>query len=142
MGCFLSLEALQLEKLICSFKNKVRSIKIQIYAAKKDENGGVIIGPRNFTTKPGKRGKNETVYFSRPPSYLCNGDLFKDPKSIGLRTEDKSLRGEVAFKPAKNVKDGDMTVSVSIVAKKFLQRSDYLNRFPLLQKCREMLYSP
>lgn len=36
---------------------------------------------------------------------MCNGDLYKNPKSIGLRTEDKSLRGEVAFKPAKNVKD-------------------------------------
>lgn len=32
-------------------------------AAKKDDDGMVIIGPRNFTTKKGKKGKDESVYF-------------------------------------------------------------------------------
>jgi len=48
-------------------------------AAKKDEDGKVITGPRNFTTKQIKKGKVDSVYFEKPSSYNCNGDLFKNP---------------------------------------------------------------
>lgn len=38
-------------------------------SAKKDEDGKVITGPRNFTTKPVKKGKIDSVYIMKP-TYL------------------------------------------------------------------------
>ena len=44
--------------------------------ADKDEDGKVIIGPRNFYTKKMKRGKTDAVYFGRQ-SYNACGDPFQ-----------------------------------------------------------------
>jgi hypothetical protein len=41
-----------------------------------DEDGRVVVGPKNFYTKRGKKGKDDSVYFSRQ-SYLCIGDMYK-----------------------------------------------------------------
>ena len=44
--------------------------------ANKDEDGNVIIGPRNFYTKKMKRGKIDAVYFGNQ-SYLAVGDPYQ-----------------------------------------------------------------
>ena len=82
--------------------------KFPTKTANKDEDGRVIVGPRNFYTKRGKGGKDDSVYFSRQ-SYLCIGDLYK-PKSVaGLRTMEKEgfRKGghDFNFKPAKNTRE-------------------------------------
>ena len=51
------------------FKKKVSSEFKYLNIAKKDEDGKVITGPRNFTTKPVKKGKIDSVYIMKP-SYL------------------------------------------------------------------------
>ena len=73
----------------------------------KDEDGHVILEPRNFTTKNPKKGKLDSVLFEKP-DYVTVGDPFKN------RVQDKVLRTEVPeghkplhdhnFKPAKTVK--------------------------------------
>lgn len=50
------------------------------YIARKDETGAVIIEPRNFTTKPGKKGNIDAVLFDKKPSYIAIGKL----KSLSL----------------------------------------------------------
>jgi hypothetical protein len=76
--------------------------------ANKDEDGRVIVGPRNFYTKREKRGKDDSVYFSRQ-SYLCIGDLYKQRSTAGLRTMEKDgfkIGGhDFNFKPAKNTRE-------------------------------------
>jgi len=68
----------------------------------------VVTGPRNFYTKRGKGGKDDSVYFSRQ-SYLCTGDLYKARSTAGLRTIEKDgfKRGghDFNFKPAKNPRE-------------------------------------
>lgn len=45
--------------------------------ARKDEDGKVIVGPRNFTTKPIKKGHfGKGVYFDQDPQYVSIGKLF------------------------------------------------------------------
>jgi hypothetical protein len=67
-------------KQIILRKKKVTPIIFNCFIANKDEDGHVIIGPRNFTTKPPRKGRVDAfVLFKRPPSYNCNGDLFKNP---------------------------------------------------------------
>jgi len=44
--------------------------------ARKDEDGKVIVGPRNFTTKPIKKGHfGKGVYFDQDPQYVSIGKL-------------------------------------------------------------------
>ena len=59
------------------------------YVARRDEEGAVITGPRNFTTRPLRKGKDEGVYLARTSSYLCRGDTYQNPKNQQLRTEVK-----------------------------------------------------
>ena len=56
---------------------------------RKDENGAVISGPRNFTTKKGKKGGADDVYFSRS-GYLCVGDPFKQVAIESMRSHVKN----------------------------------------------------
>jgi len=76
--------------------------------AHKDEDGRPIVGPRNFYTKREKRGKDDSVYFSRQ-SYLCIGDLYKQRSTAGLRTIEKDgwKKGghDFNFKPTKNTRE-------------------------------------
>lgn len=76
--------------------------------AAKDDDGRVVTGPKNFYTKNGKKGKDDSVYFSRQ-SYICTGDLYKARSTAGLRTLEKDayLKGghDVNFKPAKNTRE-------------------------------------
>ena len=44
-----------------------------LYIARRDETGAVIIEPRNFTTKPGKKGNIDSVLFDKKPSYIAIG---------------------------------------------------------------------
>ena len=83
--------------------------------ADKDEDGKVKLGPRNFTTKPVKKGKIDSVYFSKPPSYICREDLYHNPVEHQLRHEVKDghikAGQDVAFKPAKTVANKYHTAS-------------------------------
>lgn len=79
-------------------------------AAKKDVDGAVIIGPRNFTTRPLRGGKDEKVYFQPASSYNCRGDVYQPPIRQVTRLEIKDgykLIGkqDVNFKPCKTVRD-------------------------------------
>ena len=80
-----------------------------------DEDGKVVIGPRNFYTKKMQRGKTDKVYFGQtdqegqrvPQSYNCIGDPFKQNKPSGMRSiapeEERKAKGghDHNFKPAK-----------------------------------------
>ena len=62
----------------CSNRCKV-FLKTASYTvlARKDEDGKVIVGPRNFTTKPIKKGHfGKGVYFDQDPQYVSIGKLF------------------------------------------------------------------
>jgi len=55
------------------------------YPARDDE-GKVALKPRNFTTKQLKKGKNlDSIYFQKPASYVCTGDVYKNPPEAQLR---------------------------------------------------------
>ena len=75
--------------------------------ANKDEAGKPVVGPRNFTTKPLKKGKTENVYFSKASSYVGIGDPFKEA-TLQMRVSEKDghLKAghDKAFAPAKHVK--------------------------------------
>jgi len=73
-----------------------------------DEDGGVLVGPRNFYTTKGKSGKIDKSLFMRP-SYISQGDPFKQ---VAIATMTKGTRSadpngylkaghDKPFKPAK-----------------------------------------
>jgi len=69
-----------------------------------------LLKPRNCQTKNVKRGKDESIYFERPKSYVCRGDVFKNPPEHQKRGEVKDGYKEVGkqdmqFRPAKTVRD-------------------------------------
>jgi hypothetical protein len=72
---------------------------------RKDEEGHVLLEPRNFTTKKMKTGHIDAVYFDKP-SYVSVEDPFKHKMDNILRDEKgdghKALH-DVKFKPAKHV---------------------------------------
>jgi len=76
---------------------------------KKDpEEGYVVIGPRNFTTKPIKRGSVDTIVLFSTTSYNCRNDMYRpairDIKR--LREKDPHLPvHDMPMKPAKIVRD-------------------------------------
>lgn len=74
--------------------------------ARKDADGAVIIGPRNFYTKRMRKGYADDVLFSKP-GYNCLKDPYRPMTEKGQRTmvKDSYLIGkhEVDFKPAKVV---------------------------------------
>ena len=77
--------------------------------AKRDpEDGSVVIGPRNFTTKPLKRGRTDQQLFSAP-SYNCRTDLYKRAIREISRTivKDGHLKAghDAAYRPAKIVRE-------------------------------------
>lgn len=76
--------------------------------ARRDEEGAVITGPRNFYTSRTKKGHTDSVYFSKP-SYVCTGDLFKDAAMNSMRTnvKDGFKKGghDLDFKPARAVQE-------------------------------------
>ena len=91
------------------FVQKKGNILLNI-AAHKDADGAVIIGPRNFTTKPLRSGKDERVYFQPASSYNCRGDLYQPPIRQITREQVKDgykLIGkqDINFKPCKTVRD-------------------------------------
>jgi len=105
---FHSQSVLLLERLICLSLKKVSVIfLVKCFLANKDEEGKPIVGPRNFTTKPLKKGKTENVYFARASSYTAIGDPYKEP-GLAMRTsvKDGHLKAghDKAFIPTKHVK--------------------------------------
>jgi hypothetical protein len=64
-----------------------------------DEDGKVIIGPRNFYTNRTKTGANDKQLFSKP-SYNCIGDPFK-MAAIGM-TRTTKKNGHIAAGHDKN----------------------------------------
>ena len=80
------------------------------FAANKDEEGKPVVGPRNFTTKPLKKGKTEGVYFSKASSYIAIGDPFKE-SGFQMRTSEKDghikAGHDKEFKPAKNFRQDE-----------------------------------
>jgi len=82
----------------------------------RDDEGHVILEPRNFTTKKTKTGKTDAVYFEKS-SYVSVSDPFKKPvvqPSYNIHTTEncrpmdidksKSLH-DARFKPAKHVRE-------------------------------------
>jgi hypothetical protein len=77
--------------------------------AKRDpEDGSVLIGPRNFTTKPLKKGHTDKQLFSAP-SYNCRTDVYKRAIREISRTvvKDGHLQAghDAAYRPAKIVRE-------------------------------------
>ena len=73
--------------------------------AKRDEDGRVILEPRNFTTKKAKTGRTDAVYFEKP-SYVTIEDKYKEPIQAIMREEDGDGHKKChdhKFKPAKHV---------------------------------------
>mmetsp|Transcript_22743 Transcript_22743/g.21941 ORF Transcript_22743/g.21941 Transcript_22743/m.21941 type:complete len:86 (+) Transcript_22743:84-341(+) len=62
--------------------------------ARKDQAGGVITGARNFTTKGGKKGTGDEVFFSKP-GYITQGDPFKEAGKLAMRQFKKDGHKEV-----------------------------------------------
>lgn len=78
--------------------------------ARKDDDGKVIVGPRNFTTKPMKKGKvGKSVFFDADPQYVTIGDPFKEAAGAVMRTSVKDGHIKAGhdkdFKPAKTVQE-------------------------------------
>ncbi len=77
-------------------------------ARRDPEDGSVVLGPRNFTTKPLKKGSTDNELFSAP-SYNCRLDVYKPAQRDIKRTtvKDGHLRAghDAAYKPAKTVKE-------------------------------------
>lgn len=75
---------------------------------KRDEDGTVMMGPKNFYTTKGKAGKAEDVYFQKT-DFICRGDPFKQAAMQSMRTEVKDgwekAGHEKNFKPAKNTNE-------------------------------------
>lgn len=70
--------------------------------ANRDEEGAVIIGPRNFYTTGIKTGAADDSLFSRPP--YAKGDKYENPpQKMAPKERNTYLKGghEVDFKPAK-----------------------------------------
>ena len=75
--------------------------------ARRDEEGAVILEPRNFTTKKCKTGRIDAVYLSKP-SYVSVEDPFKKPIEKVFRSaneEGHKPTHDVKFKPAKHVRE-------------------------------------
>jgi hypothetical protein len=65
------------KKRLVSFNTAVAIITS--FSARKDEDGKVIVGPRNFTTKPMKKGKfGKNVFFDDHPEYVSIGKIKKE----------------------------------------------------------------
>ena len=77
-GLFSSAVSLAIGETNMFVPKKGNLILSQTFIANKDEEGKPVIGPRNFTTKPLKKGKTEGVYFSKASSYIAIGDPFKE----------------------------------------------------------------
>jgi len=96
--------------------------------SRRDEEGHVILAPRNFTTKKTKLGRTDNVYFEKP-SYVSVTDPFKTPVEKVLRTEDtadqKALHEEVKFKPAKHVIERYYTSSYKNMPENVHVKKDY-----------------
>jgi hypothetical protein len=79
-----------------------------LYIARRDAEGKVILGPRNFTGKKTKLGHLDSVLLSKP-SYVSIEDPFKLATLKIMREEvhdgHKKAGHEIAFKPAKLVKE-------------------------------------
>lgn len=74
-------------------------------SSRRDEEGQIILEPRNFTTKKAKAGHTDAVFFSKP-TYVSVEDPFKQSK-FQMRDLDPNsyLKGghDNRFKPAKTV---------------------------------------
>ena len=64
-----------LEMTITSSLLKVNLWNYISSLARRDHDGAVIIAPRNFTTKPGKKGHIDAVFFDKKPSYVAIGSF-------------------------------------------------------------------
>jgi len=75
----------------------------QAKIAKKNEDGTVVVGPRNFYTNPGKKGILQGSVFSKT-SFTTVGDPYQDPGKMKLRTSQPNpelkASHEQAFKPS------------------------------------------
>lgn len=80
-----------------------------MFVARVDEEGHVITGPRNFTTKQMKKGKVDSVYFSKPSYVTVDAPYEGGPLDRVPRTEVKDgykkAGHDINFKPAKHVPD-------------------------------------
>jgi len=94
---------------------------------KKDEDGHVILEPRNFTTKKCKTGRMDAVYFDKP-SYVSVEDPYKHKMEKIMRDEVKDgHKGlhDVKFKPAKHVKERYYTASYEHMNERVEVKKDY-----------------
>jgi len=82
--------------------------------ARKDEEGHVILGPRNFTTKKVKKGSLDAVMLAKPSYVTIENDYTKPIEIENLRPNvidgHKKIH-DIAFKPAKHVREKYYTAS-------------------------------
>lgn len=93
----------------------------------KDEDGKVILEPRNFTTKKAKTGRLDAVYFDKP-SYVSVENPFKTPLEKVLRStaeEGHKPLHDVKFKPAKHVKERYYTAAFDHMTERVDVKKDY-----------------
>jgi hypothetical protein len=101
-----------------------------IKKARKDEEGHVIVDPRNFTTKKAKKGMGPDATFTKPV-FATVGDPYKSSASVPMRTSKhegyKDAGHDKDFKPAKDLQrkvKGDFPHMSDYVEKKKPKRGD------------------
>jgi hypothetical protein len=96
---------------------------------KDPEEGFVIIGPRNFTTKPIKRGSVDAIVLFSEPSYICRNDPYKPAIRDILRLNGKNAHlplHEMPYKPAKIVRDNTcMKASYAYMPKDVYKKKNF-----------------
>ena len=97
-------------------------------AAVRDEDGKVVTGPRNFTTKKAKVGALDSVLLSAPASYNAVGDPHKKAVEKIFRDsifESHKPLHDHAYKPAKTVKERYYTASYGHMNERVEVKKDY-----------------
>lgn len=96
--------------------------------SKRDEEGHVILEPRNFTTKKTKTGRHDNVYLDKP-SYVSVEDPFKAPLTKDFLRENvidgHKPTHDVMFKPAKHVREKYYKASFEHMNERVDVKKDY-----------------
>ena len=75
-----------------------------------DEDGKVATAPRNFYTGPVKKGKTDSVYFSKP-TYTSIGDPFKMVAMEAMRSVKPKVDGKPGWEQTGHERDWKKAVT-------------------------------
>ena len=100
-----------------------------VFTARKDEEGHVILGPRNFTTKKVKKGHLDSVLLDKP-SYVSVNDPYNKPVEKVMRDNNdhdlhKEAGHDIKFKPAKHVREKYYKASYEHMVDRVEVKKDY-----------------